>query len=137
MSDIALLMDKIPADTRAVIIDDSKPTRRIFGRRLKRLGVEYEEFSRADEALEYLSKEIGKFSVIFCDINMPYMDGFEFCDSIQHADWYDRTPVVIVSTHSDASSVIRALKLGADDYVPKPIDVASLAQVIGRVTSYV
>jgi len=75
-------------------------------------------------------------AIIFSDIQMPTMDGFEFCWRLQQADWYDGTPLVMVSTNSDAASVVRVLKLGADDFIPKPFGREDLAQIIARVLSH-
>jgi DNA-binding response OmpR family regulator len=122
--------------TRAVIIDDSATTRRILRQLLESFGLEVHEENDASAALPYLEKEIGSTQLILSDIVMPTMNGFEFCYRLQHAEWYDGTPLVMVSTQSDADSVIKVLKLGADDYIPKPFDREVLAQVIGRVLSH-
>ncbi|MBD3222047.1 response regulator, partial [bacterium] len=83
-----------------------------------------------------LEAAIDDVTVIFSDIQMPSMDGFEFCWRLQQAPWYDGTPLVMVSTLSDAASVIRVLKLGADDFIPKPFNREDLAQIIERALSH-
>ena len=119
----------------ALIIDDSRVTRRILRSILETLGIAVTEKNDAKEALVHLENEIASTQIILSDICMPGMDGYEFCHALHEAPWYDGTPIVMVSTQSDASSVIRALKLGADDYVPKPFEMETLAQIIGRVTA--
>ena len=47
--------------------------------------------------------------------------------------WYDRTPFILVSTESDAKNVIKGLKLGADDFLPKPFDKEIVAKVLLRI----
>ncbi len=118
---------------RALVADDSKATRRIFRSIFESMGIEITEASDGVEALRLLEDGVGSFDMIFSDINMPEMDGFELCHRLQNSDWYDGTPLIMVSTLSDASNVMRALKLGADDYIPKPFDREILTQVIGRV----
>ncbi len=124
---------EIPAGFRVLFADDSAGTRKIFSKCMDELGVEVVSAEDGDLGLQALAEQIDRIDMIFSDINMPRMDGFEFCHKLQQADWYDGTPLVMVSTQSDADSVIRVLKLGADDYIPKRFDQEVIAQVIRRV----
>jgi len=133
MSHIESLKTALPAGARAVVIDDSATMRRIFNKQLTGLGLEVVSYGDGREALDALEHQIQDTTLIFSDIQMPTMDGFEFCWRLQQADWYDGTPLVMVSTCSDATSVIRVLKLGADDFIPKPFNRGDLAQIIERV----
>lgn len=133
-----MLRPKLPEHPHAFIVDDSVPTRRIFKMILTDLGFEVEEAVNGRQALEKLqSRERGEFLVVFSDISMPVMDGFEFCYRLQQEPWYDGTPFVLVSTESDARNVIKGLKFGADDFMPKPFDKEIVAQVIMRVMRHV
>ncbi len=136
MSHAESLQASLPAGTTAVVIDDSATMRRIFDRQLGELGIGVIPYNDGREALEALEAAIENVTVIFSDIQMPSMDGFEFCWRLQQAPWYDGTPLVMVSTLSDASSVIRVLKLGADDFIPKPFNREDLAQIIERALSH-
>lgn len=124
---------EIAAGTKALVVDDSAATRRIFRQLLRSLGIEADEAGDGAAALKWLETGIGEIGLIFTDISMPGMDGFELVQTVQRADWYDGTPLIMVSTQSDADNVIRALKLGADDYLPKPFDREVLSLVIRRV----
>lgn len=136
MSHAESLQTSLPAETRAVVIDDSATMRRIFERELGSLGIEVTAYNDGREALTALEGGIAQTNLIFSDIQMPSMDGFEFCWRLQQAPWYDGTPLVMVSTLSDATSVIRVLKLGADEFIPKPFNREDLAQIIERVLSH-
>lgn len=129
----AALTSTFPPGLRALVVEDSAATRRIFRQHLRTLGIESAEEADGEAALRRLEGEIGDFAVVYSDISMPRMDGFEFCYRLHQVDWYDGTPLVMVSTQSDAGNVIRALKLGAEDYLPKPFAVESLAQITRRV----
>ena len=126
----------LPNNAKALIIDDSVPTRRIFRNILEKIGFEVDEAINGKEALEILEQKLDQYCIIFSDISMPKMDGFELCYRLQRQDWYDGTPFVLVSTESDASNVIKGLKLGADDFMPKPFDQEIAELVIARVMSY-
>jgi CheY-like chemotaxis protein len=123
----------LPSSPQALIVDDSDPTRRIFRSLLETFNFEVEEACNGKEALSKIEERIDRLHLIFSDISMPVMDGFELCYRLQQEAWYDGTPFVLVSTESDANNVIRGLKLGADDFMPKPFDKEITAQVIGRV----
>jgi len=136
MSHSESLQTSLPNGAQAVVIDDSPTMRRIFERELNSLGINVKSYNDGNEALEALEGTIDETTLIFSDIQMPSMDGFELCWRLQQAPWYDGTPLVMVSTMSDASSVIRVLKLGADDFIPKPFNREDLAQIIERVLSH-
>ncbi len=127
------LTGSLPPGLKALVVEDSAATRRIFRQQLRTLGIDSDEAPDGAAALERLETEIGDFGLVYSDISMPRMDGFELCYRLHQSDWYDGTPLVMVSTQSDASNVIRALKLGAEDYLPKPFDVQTLAQITRRV----
>jgi two-component system chemotaxis response regulator CheY len=132
-----LLSDKIkeilPSSPKAFIVDDSVPTRRIFRTILEELGFTVNEAPNGKVALEKLKELLPETMIIFSDISMPVMDGFEFCFRLMQEQWYDGTPFVLVSTESDAKNVIKGLKLGADDFLPKPFDKEILSLVLLRI----
>jgi two-component system chemotaxis response regulator CheY len=123
----------LPSHPKAFIVDDSVPTRRIFRMILEELGFTVNEAVNGKIALEKLEELIKETIIIFSDISMPVMDGFELCFKLMQESWYDGTPFVLVSTESDAKNVIKGLKLGADDFLPKPFDKEIVAQVLLRI----
>ena len=137
MNNINIALKSIlPTNAKALIVEDSVPTRRIFRNILQNIGFEVDEAINGIEALEILEKKIDQYCIIFSDISMPKMDGFELCSKLQQQTWYDGTPFVLVSTESDATNVIKGLKLGADDFMPKPFDQEITELVVARVMSY-
>ena len=123
----------LPPNPKAFIVDDSVPTRRIFRTILEGLGFTVNEAVNGKQALEKLESELADTTIVFSDISMPVMDGFEFCFRLMQQSWYDRTPFVLVSTESDARNVIKGLKFGADDFLPKPFDKEIVSQVLLRI----
>ncbi|MDR2761122.1 MAG: response regulator [Planctomycetaceae bacterium] len=137
LTDSVLLSQKIkdvlPPSPKAFIVDDSVPTRRIFRTILEELGFTVNEAVNGKVALEKLQTLLPETMIIFSDISMPVMDGFEFCFKLMQEKWYDGTPFVLVSTESDAKNVIKGLKLGADDFLPKPFDKEIVSLVLLRI----
>ena len=115
--------------------DDSSTTRRVFQARLESLGITVAEAEDGEVALSMIQKASGAYDIIFCDIQMPRMNGYDLCRALGSAPWFDNTPIVMVSTCSDAKAVIMALKLGADDFIPKPFERDLLVKVIKRIRS--
>jgi len=66
----------------------------------------------------------GKFDLILLDIMLPGMDGYEICDRIRAED--RNQPIIMLTAKTSDEEIIQGLKLGADDYVPKPFSIQQL-----------
>lgn len=66
----------------------------------------------------------GRFDLILLDIMLPGMDGYTICDRIRHED--RNQPIIMLTAKSSDEEIVQGLKLGADDYVPKPFSVQQL-----------
>jgi DNA-binding response OmpR family regulator len=71
-----------------------------------------------------------KFDCILLDVMMPGISGIEFFEYIQKQSWYEKTPVIFVSSEADFQTVLKTSKLGAADYVKKPIEKNQLLKRI-------
>lgn len=115
---------------KALVVDDYETMRRKISDVLRKLGISVKEAENGIHALELLRKE--KVDIVFTDIVMPEMDGFELCQEIRKsADLLD-IPIVVTSTHCDSGYVIKALRMGADDYIVKPVEPQLIEKVINR-----
>jgi YesN/AraC family two-component response regulator len=74
-----------------------------------------------------------KIDIVFTDIVMPEMDGFELCEEIRKYRKWMNLPVVAISTHYDSKYIVKALRKGADDYLAKPADARMIHKVLERV----
>jgi len=66
----------------------------------------------------------GRFDLVLLDIMLPGMDGYEICDRIRAED--RKQPIIMLTAKTSDEEIIQGLKLGADDYVPKPFSVQQL-----------
>ncbi|MCJ7590174.1 MAG: response regulator transcription factor, partial [Woeseiaceae bacterium] len=66
----------------------------------------------------------GKFDLILLDVMLPGMDGYEICDRIRTDD--RNQPIIMLTAKTSDEEIIQGLKLGADDYVPKPFSIQQL-----------
>ena len=109
--------------------------RKVVGRILRDLDLEVVEACNGSEAIEVLGKE--SVDIVFTDLVMPQMDGFELCEEIRRRPDMRDLPIVVISTHRDAHYLIQALRCGADDYLTKPFTAVSAQRVIERTMSNV
>jgi len=120
---------------KALIVEDFAAMRKAVSEVLGNLNMEVVEAGNGVEALKILDAE--PVDVVFSDLVMPEMDGFELCEEIRRRPNIRHLPVVVISTHRDAHYVIRALRCGADDYLSKPFTAGLAERVIERVMSHV
>ncbi len=120
---------------RALVVEDFKTMRRVVTSTLDSIGVRSFEAGNGLEALNLLDSR--QVDLVFTDLVMPEMDGFELCEEIRRRPNVRKLPVVVISTHRDAKYVIQALRKGADDYLTKPFSAQVAQKIIERVMSHV
>ena len=114
---------------RILIVDDSEMTRRLISTAVRTLGdIEYEEAKDGFEAIQKLPTKI--FDLLFVDINMPNINGLELIDYCKQSEQYQKIPIVIISTEESLKDQKKGLKLGASDFLLKPIQLDRLIEVI-------
>ena len=104
---------------KALVIDDSKAMRSILKNLLTGVGFEVTQAGHGRQALEGL-KRVGKFDIALVDWNMPEMDGLEFVEAVRADPTYNDMPLMMVTTETEMSRVVRALDAGANEYLMKP-----------------
>jgi two-component system chemotaxis response regulator CheY len=108
------------ADITILIVEDSPTMRQLISFALKRMrGVRIVEANDGVDGLKKLSTE--KFDLIFTDINMPIMDGLKLVSLVRNDATHAKTPIVVITTEGAQEDRERALSLGANDYITKPI----------------
>lgn len=86
------------------------------------------------QALDYVLSDPG-IEVVFSDIKMPVMDGLAFLEKLRVHE--NTTPVVLVSGQGDLDSSIKALQLGALDFIVKPVHLKSLTESLHKIETAV
>ncbi len=104
---------------RAIVVDDSRAIRAILGGMLRELHFEVDEAVNGRDGLEKLRSDDPPMLAML-DWNMPEMNGFELLCRIRADHTYDDMHVVMVTTETEMSQMIRALEAGANEYVMKP-----------------
>jgi DNA-binding NtrC family response regulator len=123
-----------PTKPSVLVVDDEANIRRALRMVLEPEGYEVLEAESAEKALEVLSAEPVDLAVF--DIKLPGMDGLTLLSRAREL-WRD-LPVIVISGHADTSDVVDAVKRGAADFFPKPVDrdrvLVSLRNALSRRT---
>ncbi|MCB4458384.1 adenylate/guanylate cyclase domain-containing protein [Leisingera sp. McT4-56] len=103
-----------------LIVDDNKVNRLLLARNVELLGHRAEAAENGKVAMERLRAET--FDLILLDIEMPEMDGFEVLAAIKAAPELRDMPVIVTSSLEGLDNIVRCIELGAEDYLPKPVN---------------
>jgi two-component system chemotaxis response regulator CheY len=117
---------------RALIIDDSRAMRALLGRILGELGFEVAEAADGREGLEHLCLH-GVPDVVLVDWNMPKMSGIEFVEAVRASRDYDAMRLIMVTTETEMTRVVKALGAGLDAYVMKPFTKEAVVEQLERI----
>jgi two-component system, chemotaxis family, chemotaxis protein CheY len=121
------------AERSALVVEDSPTMRQLIVFALRRIrGLQIVE---ADDGVDALRKLAGatRFDIILTDINMPIMDGLKLVRRVRSDDALKDIPIIIITTEGAAEDRQRALALGANAYITKPIQAP---QVIATVKEF-
>ena len=117
------------AEYSCLVVEDSPMMRQLVVFALGRIS--NLSVTEADDGVDGLRKlAAGKFDIILTDINMPIMDGLKLIQRVRMDATHKDTPIVVITTEGGREDRERALRLGANAYITKPIQAP---QVIAKV----
>jgi CheY-like chemotaxis protein len=114
---------------RLLIVDDNEINRDVLARRLEPQGYTTVAAENGRKALEMVRTQ--KFDLLLLDIMMPELNGYEVLQHLKADSHLRDIPVIMISALDDMDSIVRCIKLGAEDYLPKPFDPVLLRARIG------
>lgn len=125
LADRSIDTEVVPADhpqpvARLLIVDDVKDNRTVLGRRFARRGFEIVEADGGRCALDLIGQQ--SFDAVLLDIMMPEVDGIEVLTTVRRRFSPEQLPVIMVTAKAEPEHIVEALKLGANDYVTKPVN---------------
>jgi len=88
--------------------------------------------SAQDGCLGFLLAKEFQPDLILCDINMPNLDGYGVLKKLRDDFSIAETPFIFITSETDSNSYYRALQLGANDYLIKPISMSQLLEAIAN-----
>jgi two-component system response regulator HydG len=106
-----------------LVIDDETGSRESMAIAIERAGLAVRTFDDAKKALEYLDENEGARLAV-CDLRMPGMDGIAFLNEVRERKI--DLGVILVTGYGSIESAVEAMRVGADDYLTKPVDLYEL-----------
>jgi len=113
-------------DKKILIVDDEKNHRLMLKIHLAEEGFGVFEAENGVEALQAI--EENDFDLILLDIKMDVMDGFTFLSHMRQKGLY--MPVIVITAFSNVKTAVQAMKLGAVDFISKPVDTDNLLDLV-------
>jgi adenylate cyclase len=110
----------VTAQSSLLVVDDDPVVRSMLSRSLEQGGHQVVTAKDGREGLDMARAEA--FDVILLDVLMPELDGYEVLEQLKKDPALRHIPVVMITGLDDIESAVRCIELGADDYLPKPID---------------
>lgn len=124
---------------RILLAEDSDDDAFFFERAIKKSGVQC-SFARAGngkvatELLQKAAEAAESIDLVFLDLKMPVMSGFEVLEWLRSANFDHAPKVIVLSGSNDHGDRIRAVELGAADYIVKPIAATDLRERVAAMT---
>ena len=120
------------ASLKFLVIEDSPTMRQLIRFALNRLSqIEIVEAADGVDGLKKLSSN--EIDLILTDINMPVMDGIKLVTLVRSNETFKDIPIIIITTEGAREDKDRAMALGADAYITKPIQANDLLATVKRI----
>jgi DNA-binding response OmpR family regulator len=113
---------------KLLVVDDDDDLRDVIARRLKRAGFVVETAENGEDALAKV--QLSVYDLILLDHNMPGMTGLQVLRLIRETYSPRALPIIMLTAQSDEATVVRAIALGANDYIRKPFDFSRAVEHI-------
>lgn len=124
---------KLPPNKHILLVDDEK-INRFFGQKLlQTLGVTVNSAASGAEAIQQLQQQ--HFDLVFMDVSMPGMDGYETTQRIRYDSRFTDLPIIALTAHAIAGERERCLAAGMNDYLTKPFALDEICAIIYQWTA--
>ncbi len=121
-------VDRIPENTRILVVDDDISILSILSNTIARLGIEPSTASSAYKCFEMLAEDT--YHLMLLDLMLPDVDGFEILERLRSDARHDNMPVIVLTARTEPEAISKVLALGADGYITKPYLPNTLTQRI-------
>jgi DNA-binding response OmpR family regulator len=121
----------VAAINTALLIEDNADVAYLLQHMLQRDGYAVQILGNGRDAQQYIA-ESKATDVVILDLMLPYIDGYELLTQIRESASWRKVPVVVLSGKVSERDIVRAIELGADDFVTKPYKPLELSARIRR-----
>lgn len=106
---------------QVVIVEDEAESRKAMSLALRKRHYQVEDFSNGADAIQYIRRNAADIDLVITDLRMPGVDGMTVVKEAKEAN--REISAILVTAYGSVDSAVQAMKLGADDYLTKPIDL--------------
>ena len=117
---------------RVLVVDDEKSILDVLSKFLQRMGCTVDATTRGPTAIALVQKT--SYDVILLDLKMPEMDGLTVMQEIRKID--ESVSVIILTAYGTVKTAVEAMKLGAEEYLLKPLQLEAFGLIIQRILEY-
>ncbi len=129
-----------------LVVEDNMDHARLIMQTLKKnsnLMNEIIHLKNGEEAMHFLKKEFAyegdhqlKPMLILLDVKMPFLNGFQVLEQIRSDEKLKGIPIVMLTTTSDGEDIEKAMRLGANDFIVKPVKFADFTEKVSKLGYY-
>ncbi len=117
---------------KILLCEDEATTQQLVCAALEGLGHTMHTTSHGAECLSVLRQDVSQIDLLILDLNMPVLNGIEVLKIINAENFLGNFPILVLSAHKDLRSIEQAIKLGAGDYLVKPVNIRQLIQRVSE-----
>jgi DNA-binding response OmpR family regulator len=116
---------------KILVVDDEEDARELFYTILSGEGYDVTLANDGEAALNVLNKD--PYDLVITDIKMPVMDGLQLLQEIRKTG--SKTDVIMVTAYGEVETYLKAMSLGAAEYINKPIRIKELKRIVHKVVT--
>ena len=128
-------MQTNPRGQLVLVVEDHEDTQTCVAEQLADYGFEVLTASDGESALDLIRER--RPAVVYLDMNLPNVSGYDVCEQIRADPSLQDIPVVMTSAQTSVSVRAACIEAGADAFVPKPFHLDAFAEMLGRIVSRV
>jgi twitching motility two-component system response regulator PilG len=114
----------------ALVVDDSGPVRKQIELELKLFGIEVETVATGEQAIECFNQN--RYNLIFLDVVLPGVDGYQLCKMLKKDKAKKKTPVIMLTSKSSPFDRVKGALAGCDAYLTKPVKQETFQKVVKK-----
>jgi DNA-binding response OmpR family regulator len=122
----------MPNSKHIIIVEDDKDINSFIAYNLSKEGFAVEQAFDGQSAMQKIKENV--FNIIILDIMLPGINGFDICREVKNDPRYARSFVVVISAKCQEQDKLYAHLLGADCYLTKPFNLASLLRAVNEIS---
>ncbi|HRD66879.1 MAG TPA: response regulator [Candidatus Competibacter sp.] len=114
----------------ALVVDDSSPVRKQIELELKLFGIEVDAAATGEQAIDFINKN--EYNLIFLDVVLPGIDGYQLCKVLKKGKNKKKTPVIMLTSKSSPFDRVKGALAGCDAYLTKPVKQETFQKVVKK-----